>query len=144
MGQIYHESRFNSIQTLNAVVDGSLQLFEKEQNMFEIEQKNRIKDIVEERFLVAKNLTKEQEIRPGMDMLVYDRVHNHLQVLELKYKIPVDSERDITNLDEMLEKAYKEASVEIEVYIKPGGDHHPHGLVDSKVVLEFIMKHCKV
>ena len=31
MGQIYHESRFNSIQTLNAVVDGSLQLFEKEQ-----------------------------------------------------------------------------------------------------------------
>lgn len=47
-------------------------LYEKEQNMFEIEQKNRLKDIVEKRFLVAKNLTKEQEIRPGMDMLVYD------------------------------------------------------------------------
>ena len=81
-------------------------LYEKEQNMFEIEQKKRLKEIVEERFLVAKNLTKEQEIRPGMDMLVYDKNNNHLQVLELKYKIPVDSERDITNLDEMLEKAY--------------------------------------
>lgn len=81
-------------------------LYEKEQNMFEIEQKNRLKDIVKERFLVAKELTKEQKIRPGMDMLVYDRGHNHLQVLELKYKIPVDSERDMTNLDEMLEKAY--------------------------------------
>lgn len=81
-------------------------LYETEQNMFETEQKNRIKEIVEERFLVAKNLTKEQEIRPGMDMLVYDKVNNHLQVLELKYKIPVDSERDIINLDVMLEKAY--------------------------------------
>ena len=41
-----------------------------------------------------------------------------------------------------LEKAYKEAGVEIEVYIKPNGDHHPHGLADSKVVLDFIMRHC--
>lgn len=37
---------------------------------------------------------------------LYDKNSNHLQVLELKYKIPVDSERDIVNLDEMLEKAY--------------------------------------
>lgn len=81
-------------------------LYETEQNMFEVEQKNRIKEIVGKSFLVAKNLTKEQKIRPGMDMLVYDKNSNHLQVLELKYKIPVDSERDIVNLDEMLEKAY--------------------------------------
>lgn len=97
-----------AINALRILAKHQSKLYEKEQNMFEIEQKNRIKDIVEERFLVAKNLTKEQEIRPGMDMLVYDRGHNHLQVLELKYKIPVDSERDITNLDEMLEKAYKQ------------------------------------
>lgn len=81
-------------------------LYETEQNIFETEQKNRLKETVGERFLVAKNLTKEQEIRPGMDMLVYDKINNHLQVIELKYKIPVDSERDITNLDEMLDKAY--------------------------------------
>lgn len=41
-----------------------------------------------------------------MDLLVYDKKNNHLQVIELKYKIPVDSERDITNLDKMLEVAY--------------------------------------
>lgn len=82
--------------------------YEIEQNMFETEQKNRIKEIVNKRFMVAKNLNKEQEIRPGMDMLVYDRLNNHLQVIELKYKIPVDSERDITNLDEMLRKAYSQ------------------------------------
>ena len=42
----------------------------------------------------------------------------------------------------LLEEAYKDASVDIEVYIKPGGDHHPHGLADSKLVLDFIMRHC--
>lgn len=41
-----------------------------------------------------------------------------------------------------LEKAYKDAGVEIEVYIKPGGDHNPHGLADSKAVLDFIVRHC--
>lgn len=41
-----------------------------------------------------------------------------------------------------LEKAYKDAGVDIEVYIKPGADHHPHGLADPKVLLDFIMKHC--
>lgn len=83
-------------------------LYGTEQNMFEMEQKTRIKKIVSKKFLVAKNLTKEQEIRPGMDMLVYDKNNNHLQIIELKYKIPVDSERDFTNLDEMLKKAYNQ------------------------------------
>jgi len=41
-----------------------------------------------------------------------------------------------------LEKAYMDAGEEIEVYIKPGGDHHPHGLADPKVVLDFIARHC--
>lgn len=41
-----------------------------------------------------------------------------------------------------IQKAYKDAGVEIEVYIKPGGDHHPHGLPDPAPVISFIMKHC--
>ncbi len=41
----------------------------------------------------------------------------------------------------MIERAYKAAGVPIEVYIKPGGDHHPHGLPDSKPIFDFIMKH---
>lgn len=41
-----------------------------------------------------------------------------------------------------LEKAYKDAGVDIEVYIKPGADHHPHGLADPKAPLDFIVRHC--
>lgn len=41
-----------------------------------------------------------------------------------------------------VQKAYKDAGVEIEVYIKPGGDHHPHGLPDPAPVVSFILKHC--
>ena len=79
--------------------------------MFEKEQKNRIKKMVEKRFLVANNFTKAQSIRSGMDMLVYDKKNNHLQVIELKYKIPVESEMDITNLDKMLGKAYTQLTL---------------------------------
>lgn len=41
-----------------------------------------------------------------------------------------------------LEKAYKDAGVQIEVYIKPGCDHHPHGLSDPTAALNFIIRHC--
>ena len=40
-----------------------------------------------------------------------------------------------------LEKAYKDAGVDIEVHIKPGADHHPHGLENPKAVVDFILKH---
>lgn len=40
-----------------------------------------------------------------------------------------------------LETAYKDAGAEIEVYIKPGCDHHPHGLEDPKDVVDFIVRH---
>lgn len=40
-----------------------------------------------------------------------------------------------------LEKAYRKAKAEIEVYIKPDCDHHPHGLTDNKAVLSFILSH---
>ncbi|MBO5197814.1 MAG: hypothetical protein J6B85_04750 [Lachnospiraceae bacterium] len=42
-----------------------------------------------------------------------------------------------------LQRAYKDAGVEIEVYIKPGCDHHPHGLEDPTPVIDFIMRHCE-
>ena len=64
-------------------------------------------------------------------------------------KIPVvivagDSDRTVPYCENgvFVEQAYKAAGVEIEVYIKPGGDHHPHGLPDPTVVLDFILKHC--
>ena len=42
-----------------------------------------------------------------------------------------------------VERAYKEAGLPIEVYIKPGGDHHPHGYPDSTPIVNFILKHDK-
>lgn len=42
-----------------------------------------------------------------------------------------------------LEKAYKNANVQIEVYIKPGCDHHPHGLPNPAAPLNFIMRYCE-
>jgi len=40
-----------------------------------------------------------------------------------------------------LEQAYKKAGVPIEVYMKPGCGHHPHGLEKNQPVVDFIMKY---
>lgn len=40
-----------------------------------------------------------------------------------------------------VERAYKDAHLPIEVYIKPGGDHHPHGIPDPTPVVDFILRH---
>lgn len=42
-----------------------------------------------------------------------------------------------------LEQAYRDAGVDIEVFIKPGGDHHPHGLKDPEPAIDFILRHCR-
>ncbi len=41
----------------------------------------------------------------------------------------------------MLEQDYRAAGIDIEVFTKPGGDHHPHGVEDKAQVLEFILTH---
>ena len=41
----------------------------------------------------------------------------------------------------LLEKAYQEAGLEIQVHCKPGCGHHPHGLEDTTPIVEFIMTH---
>ena len=69
----------------------------------------------------------------------------------IKAKIPVimvsgDSDTVVPYCENgiLLERAYKDAGLEIEVYIKPGGDHHPHGLPSPKPILDFIMKHTSI
>ena len=42
----------------------------------------------------------------------------------------------------LLEKAYKENGIDLEVFIKPGCGHHPHGLPDPKPIADFISNHC--
>ena len=41
----------------------------------------------------------------------------------------------------LLEKAYRDAGLALEVYMKPECGHHPHGLEDPKPVIDFIMTH---
>ncbi|MDD6308945.1 MAG: alpha/beta fold hydrolase [Clostridia bacterium] len=43
----------------------------------------------------------------------------------------------------LLWDAYKAAGCTIETYIKPGGDHHPHGLPDVSPIVHFIEKYSK-
>ena len=40
-----------------------------------------------------------------------------------------------------VERAYKEADLPIEVYIKPGGNHHPHGIPDPTPIVDFILRY---
>lgn len=40
----------------------------------------------------------------------------------------------------VLERRYRELGGEIEVIVKPGCDHHPHGLDDPKPILDFFRK----
>lgn len=42
-----------------------------------------------------------------------------------------------------IQKAYKDAGVSIEVYIKSGGGHHPHGLPNPTPIISFILKCCE-
>ena len=40
-----------------------------------------------------------------------------------------------------IDRAYREAGCTIETIVKPGCDHHPHGLTDDTPILEFIEKY---
>jgi len=44
----------------------------------------------------------------------------------------------------ILEKFYRENGGIIEVYIKPGCDHHPHGLEDTSPIMKFVKKYCEL
>jgi len=41
----------------------------------------------------------------------------------------------------ILEKFYKENGGEIEIHIKPGCAHHPHGLEDNTPIINFVLAH---
>ncbi|MDM5187343.1 hypothetical protein QUF99_08420 [Bacillus sp. DX4.1] len=78
------------------------------QNNFEGEERARVKKSIGKKYLTSYGVDKSKKNIPGIDLLVYDPEINHLQIIELKYKIPIESTRDINNLDKMLEKAYKQ------------------------------------
>ncbi|MBI1335743.1 MAG: prolyl oligopeptidase family serine peptidase [Phycisphaera sp.] len=57
-----------------------------------------------------------------------------------------DSDRTVPYVENggIIETRYKVLGGPITVILKPGCDHHPHGLDDPKPILEFIEKHCAV
>jgi len=79
-------------------------------------------------------------------LLTYrDMPMDHLHEL-VENRIPVilvsgDSDQLVPYVENgiLLERAYKDAGITLEVYIKPGGDHHPHGLPDGTPIIEFII-----
>ncbi|MBQ8183221.1 MAG: hypothetical protein IJ025_04900 [Clostridia bacterium] len=66
----------------------------------------------------------------------------------LKHKIPVimvagDSDTVVpyTENGKLIEEAYKENSLPLDLFIKPGCNHHPHGLNEPSLVVECIEKY---
>ncbi|MFS0659451.1 hypothetical protein AB1L07_11485 [Niallia alba] len=82
--------------------------YDRAQNNFENEEISFIKEKLNSKYLMTDNIDKSKKFRPGMDLLVYDKENNHLQVIELKFKIPIESTWDIIQLDKMLDKAYSQ------------------------------------
>lgn len=104
-------------------------------------------------FGIAQDVPEEQSeilnalgLKSISELLAYrDMPLDHLETL-VNHKIPVvmvtgDSDRTVPYCENgiLLEKMYKDAGMEMKVYVKPGGDHHPHGLKDSARVVEFIV-----
>lgn len=66
----------------------------------------------------------------------------------IEHRIPVvlvagDSDQVVPYIENgiLLAQAYEKAGAPLEVYIKPGCDHHPHGLEDPAPILSFILRH---
>ena len=68
--------------------------------------------------------------------------------LLVKHKIPVvmvagDADMIVPYEENgiLLQKAYESARIPIQVFMKPGCGHHPHGLEDYRPVVDFILSH---
>ena len=68
----------------------------------------------------------------------------------LENKIPVilvagdsDSVVPYRENGKLLYELYKRGGGEVELYLKPGVDHHPHGLDDPTPIIDFVEKHYK-
>ena len=94
-------------------------------------------------------ILKALELKDISQLLAYRDMPLDVLPKLIENKIPIvmssgDSDQHVPYCENgiFVEQAYKDAGVEIEVYIKPGGDHHPHGLPDPKVLVDFVLRHC--
>lgn len=66
----------------------------------------------------------------------------------LQYKIPAvlvaglaDRVVPYHENGQYLQQVYEASDIDFECYLKPNGDHNPHGLVDNQSVVQFILSH---
>lgn len=69
--------------------------FSSEQKKFEKQQIEYLKNNLPKNVLIAEG----KKALPGVDLLVYNPFQEDLQVIELKFKIPIDSPQEIIKLD---------------------------------------------
>lgn len=96
-----------------------------------------------EEILNALGLSNISELLAYRDMPL-DRIEDLV-----RYRIPIvmvagDSDHTVPYVENgiLVQRAYKDAGLDIEVYIEPGKDHHPHGLKNPAPVVDFILRHC--
>ncbi|EJN95056.1 hypothetical protein D822_04019 [Streptococcus ratti FA-1 = DSM 20564] len=79
-------------------------LYQNEQKKLEFHQINEL----ESQKLNIYDFDTDKNGSPGEDLIVYDKVANAVHVIELKYKLPVDTVNEIRNLSNLLTKANKQ------------------------------------
>lgn len=80
--------------------------FDKVSNGCEDIQKRIIKNkIVNKNIIFAEGISREQKLRPAMDMLFLDKKTRQLLVCELKWNIPASSTKEVLELDSKVNKA---------------------------------------
>ena len=96
-----------------------------------------------EEILHALNLQSVHELL-GLRNMPLDRIPDLV-----KNRIPVcmvygDSDQDVPYCEngQFVERAYKSADPELEIYAKAGCHHHPHGMKNPTPIAAFIAKHC--
>ncbi len=90
------------------------------------------------------------KLRNISELLCYRQMPMHRLDALVASRIPAvmvvgDSDRVVPYCENgiLLEQAYQAAGIDLEVYTKKGGDHHPHGLEDPTPALQFILKYCQ-
>ncbi len=105
----------------------------------------------EEKASVIKEFMDAFRMDNIADLMVYrDSPYDHIPEL-VQARIPVifctgDNDGIVPYRENgyYLEKAYQEAGIEFELHVKPGGDHHPHGLPgQEQIIVDFVERHTK-
>ena len=122
MQEIFMTTR-PAINAIRLLAKMNQKSYSKAQNYFEKLERDQIYKNLGDKYSISYGRDKKKAIRPGMDLLVYDPRKNYLHVIELKYKIPVESIEDVIQLEDgLLEKGYTQLEIAKE-YVETNKDN---------------------